>query len=90
MSIASLGCEENRWFGSVGKERLLKVETVLVKAVVFDFFQGSFLKPIAANGKRKAGSPGKETRLPGKGRAGQAFGRVEQRSVAGRPFGWGS
>ena len=22
MSIASLGCEENRWFGSVSKERL--------------------------------------------------------------------
>lgn len=40
MSIASLGCEENRWFGSVGKERLLKVETVLVKAVVVDFFSG--------------------------------------------------
>jgi hypothetical protein len=40
----------------VGKERLLEVETVLVKAVVVDFSQGSFLKPIAANGKRKAGS----------------------------------
>lgn len=61
MSIASLGCEENRWFGSVGKERLLQVESILVKAVVVDFLQGSFLNSIAANGKRKAGkycSPG--------------------------------
>ena len=61
MSIASLGCEENRWFGSVDKERLLQVESVLVKAVVVDFLQGSLLKSIAANEKRKAGkycSPG--------------------------------